>query len=174
MGNFSSIFSDELLSLHEEGIDDMMASDVGETCIIKYPPIWVDCPECEVDAIGNKPSSINIFGKRVPVSHGKKCVQCGDNGKIQQEVSEDMRALVYWSYNKKRWAKFASTNIQVPEGVVEILIQKTDLAKVLKANFIEVGSRLQPGKIFRYKLAGAPEPTGFRLKYAYCILDKAA
>lgn len=173
MGNFSSIFSDELLSLHEEGIDDMMASDVGETCIIKYPPIWIDCPECEVDAIGNKPSSINIFGKRVPVSHGKKCVHCGDSGKIQQEVSENIRALVYWSYNKKRWGYVPLTNIQVPEGTVEILIQITDIHKVLKANFIEVGSRLQPGKIYRYKLAGSPEPTGFRLKYAYCLLDKA-
>lgn len=177
MGDFLDIISDDLLSLHEMGVDDLIESDVGETCVIKYAPVWIDCPSCEVDAIGNKPSSINIYGRRIPLSPGNKCVHCGDTGKIQQEVTENIRALVYWSINKSSrsssWLKVNSTQIQVPNNYIEILTYRTNLHKILKSNFIEVSTREQPGKIYRYKLDGEPEPAGFRGKYIACLLSKA-
>ena len=174
VGNFSSIISSALLSLHEEAIDDIIASDIGEDITIYYPPRWIDCADCETDVIGNKPGTININGRPVPINAGNKCQFCGGTGKIQEETTEDIRGLIYWRLSSTtRWAKLFNIQIQIPDNFVELVADKNTLNKILSANFIEVATRHAPAKIYRYKLASEPEPLGFRGKYIICLLQKA-
>ncbi len=173
MGSFSSLITNSLLSLHEEGIDDIIASDIGEDVRILYPPKWVTCGSCVTDVIGNKPGTFNLNGRNIPIQAGNKCQFCGGDGKIQEETTDDIRGLIYWRITQSKWENVFKTQIEVPDGYVELVSKARDLNKVLSANFIEVATRHEPTKIHRYKLASEPKPLGFRGKYTLCLLRKA-
>lgn len=174
MGNFSDLFSDSIFTLHESAIDDSIESDMGEACSAIYPPKWEDCPSCSADSIGAKPSTININGRAIPINATQNCMFCGGQGKIQEEVTESFRGLVYWRIkDPTKWARLSNTQVQISDNYIELVTYKTNIYKIMSSNFIEVALRHQPGKIYRYKLDSEPEPLGFRGKYIICLLRRA-
>ena len=171
MGQFTEILSDEIFDLHEEGIDDMIESDMAEIVTIYYPPKIVDCPLCDSDGIGNKPSTFAIDGRPIPIPGMNGCGNCGGTGKIQEETYDTIRGLVYWDI--KPWKQFSNNKVELEDGFLQVTTYFSNLPQVLQGSYFIVSNRAQPSRIFKYNLSGEPIVSGFRGKYIILTLRRS-
>jgi len=128
----------EVWSLYNSFADDFINLNFGEDCMLVYPSLSSECPNCLPDNIGKKSSNIYKTGGPEPFDNGMICPHCNGEGFYHTEPTETIKLRIYWS--PKDWVK-TGTTLSIPDGSVQIIGFLSDLPKVMQASHIKLVSK---------------------------------
>lgn len=126
---------DSVWALYRETADDFINLNFGEDCVLVYPPLQTECPNCVVDLIGKKSASIYKSGGPEPFTNGMICPICNGEGFHNEEPTETIKLRVYWS--PKDWVK-TGTTLAIPDGSIQVIGFLYDLPKVMQSAYIKI------------------------------------
>lgn len=158
--DFSSLITDDLLGIFQDGIDQTITS-FGQPVKLIYPPTKTTCSVCSGDSIGKKPSSFVQSGGSVPnfVTGGGVCSACGGTGIKETSATETITLKIYW--NSKEFIKMG-VKIDLPDTAVQTVGYMIDLPKVKKAMEAIMVSDLDHYVEWKFRRIGDAVPYGFK------------
>lgn len=140
-------------------IDD---TDIGTLCRLIYPPIPSECPNCIVDPVTGRSSSIYKTSGPISFTNHTTCPWCGGEGRRLEPSTEDIRVRVY--FNPKDFQMVAG-DIQVADGVAQVIGYMSDLAKMSRAEKIILYVDQVDIKQWTCSQVREPVPWGFGNRY---------
>lgn len=143
-------------------MDSFIDGEPGKKCVLVFPPNLSECPNCFLDPNTRRSTDTYKPGGPEQFVDFTICPWCGGEGFRQTENTLSMRARVY--YNPKDWID-VGTNIQAPDGIIQIIGYMSDLPSFQKAVAIIINSELQGHEIWKYKKEGEAVPWGFTQRY---------
>lgn len=148
--------SEDIRQIAADAITDLI-DQLGKDCDLIYPPIYVSCPNCIFDSIGNKSSNYWRDGGPLPFPDGSMCPYCNGVGQHAQEVTKTIKVLV--NSVPKEFMKNLPLNLQVPDGMIMTKGKMEDLADVLQSRKMVVQTNLSNILKLTYELRGEPIDT---------------
>jgi len=129
-GTVTPLFTipDSVITTFQAGIDTLIR-ELGKTVKLIYDPTIIDCPNCEVDPIGNKAANRFRPGQQ-RFADGRRCPYCRGTGKTEEENSEEIIALI--KFNPRDYKKFG-ISIQDPSSLIRMKTFLTDVIKIQRA-----------------------------------------
>lgn len=144
-------FDTELNNMIRDAFDEML-TQFGDQCRLYYAPKFIDCPDCQVDNIGNKPSNRWITG--TPVGQPVQiCGFCNSTGKLAQQVTETITMEIDWS---PKVYEFFSKDIKIPDGLVLSKGRIIDLPKVKTCEYAILDTSIENYQINKFKIYSEP------------------
>lgn len=142
--------SDDIRASAEEGFNDLI-DQLGKVCRLYFPPIFVECTNCNFDPIGNKSSNVYKHGGPMPF-HAMDCPMCNGQGKKPSENYVDITMTA--NVTAKPFSMAA--NVRYPDGLVETRGYIASLPQVLRCDYMICATLIEPYRRYRYKLYGEP------------------
>jgi hypothetical protein len=151
MGEIADLIED-IRDEVQTDFDDLLES-FGKDCTLVYPGIFVECPNCIYDPIGQKSTNIWKHGGPAPFSSGA-CPVCGGTGGYREtEPIETIKVTVNWS---PQAYIFMPGNIRVPANSFLVRGYLTDAPKLKQANQIILQADLDGLVHYRCRLYAEP------------------
>lgn len=160
---------ESIIDEHEWVADEFIDGPFGKICLLEYPQIDSECPNCYFDLQTKRSTNIYKTGGPIPFENYTTCPHCGGAGRSSVAPTTDsIRFRVYWKpgnwLDMSRGSQDSTSNplISSPEADCRIIGYMTDLPKVERAAFILVQSGLQTTRRWRCVREGEARPHGFR------------
>jgi hypothetical protein len=139
-----------VFDIYKEVADWMIDNpNIGKTFTIYYPPIKVQCTQCN-EPVGINNKNTGKFGG--PNTY--TCEYCNGNNTIDQVTSDTIKLRIYWE--NKSWIKIGNLNFADADAM--IIGYLSDVNKLQNAN--EIVLTEQQSK-WSFRLASKPFPHGF-------------
>lgn len=149
--------------------DGLIDSDTGNSCLLVYPPIASECPNCIFDLASQRSSNIYKAGGPIPFTNGTICPYCGGEGRSLLPSNETIKVRAYFD---------ARSFVNVPPGFVgtagqaQIIGYFTDVPKFNRATFLLLFSNLSQTLRQKYERSGPAIAYGFRGRYFTMLLNR--
>jgi hypothetical protein len=149
-----------LIDEHEWVSDEFIDGPFGKDCLLEFPQIDSECPNCFFDPISKRSTNIYKTGGPISFTDHTTCPHCGGAGRsaIAPET-EAIRLRVYWSAGK--WGSM-SPLMGNPEADCRVIGYTEHLPKFERAAFMLIQSGLQTTRRWRCVREGEARPHGFR------------
>lgn len=158
--------TDDIKNIARDAIDDLI-DQLGKTCTLVYPPKWVDCANAATDPVGHKGANRWVNGGASQFNPLGVCSLCNGEGKIAQEVTDDVVMLLAWEPSK--FFVKSPAYVDVPKGQIQTKGYITDLPKIMKARQMIVQPSLESTIRWRFELAGEPIDPGNIIQGRYFV-----
>ena len=116
-----------------------------------------ECPNCEIDPLTKRSSSIYKTSGPVPFIKGQICPYCGGEGYLFNSNEEDINLMVVYDF--KYWVSFKS-DIKAADGMIQTISPMSTIAKIRGANKLIVNTSLSGITRNEYTRHSDPEPAG--------------
>lgn len=166
MGKIFTI-TEDIRTIAQNAIDDII-DQLGKDCLLLYPSVRTDCPNCIFDPTTQRSSGVFKTGGPRPFPRGMICPVCHGTGNLGNEATEPVRMLCQW--NPKQFTLEAG-NIQVPNSVVETKGYLSDLPKILASRKMLLQIPIEPFMRYHFELWGEPIDRGniIQNRYFYAL-----
>lgn len=115
------------------------------------------CPNCVVDPISGKSSGRYKIGGPANFPYGQLCPVCNGVGLLINTNEDTIDLLVIYDY--KKFLNFG-TNVNIPEGSIQVIAKFQDLKKLQKANTLIVDTDAGYIPNNEYEPLSQPQPIG--------------
>lgn len=160
-----------LQDLYNKHINSLLASDGLTTeCVLNYGISKKNfCPNCIFDVNLKKSSNKYKTGGPIPFVNGMICPHCNGIGYYGEIKSNQIYLAILWDY--KKWIS-PPLNISNPEGYIQTICHKSNLAKIRQAKDITVILNRQLSNPV-FELYEEPTPAGLGdNEYLFCMWKK--
>lgn len=124
-----------LILIYQEAGDALLEfGNVSRYHRVVYPPRRDSCNNCVVNSFAGVSSNVYRSGGPAPFTFGL-CPICGGNGYLETENTERVKINVY--DNPKHWIEIGF-KVDVPDGTIQIRAYLNDLAKLMRAQSLEL------------------------------------
>jgi len=159
----------ELYDKYNAMVSDMINLNFGVYCLLQYPPLLEDCPNCIFDSLSRKSSNRYQSGGPQPFSFGV-CPWCNGDGTISRTTANTtIKLRVY--YQRKDWIKL-DIPLDVPDGYVQVIGHMYDLDNFMRAQSVILNSDLRSQHEWKFVRAGQPVPHGLGEKRFFVAFMK--
>ncbi len=148
---------------------DSFIDSLGKNCLLVYPPLVSECPNCIFDIYTGRSSNIYKSGGPISFIAGELCPFCGGEGRSLLPQEETIKLRVYWT--PKDWVK-VSTLIKVPDADAQIIGYMKDLQKIENAQSLVLDSDLEGSRRWSMIRLGQAVPWGFQRRYFIQFLKR--
>jgi hypothetical protein len=168
---------ESLIDEHEWISDALIDGPLGCNCLLEYPPVDSECPNCLFDPSTGRSAGIYRIGGPAPFPNHTTCPWCGGEGRKLTPVTDTVRLRVYFGGMEVNAAMRQFQNltktIDTPDGLIFVIGYKDDLPKFERADAIFV-NKDQTIKDYRCSRLSEAIPWGFRRnRYFACMLQRA-
>lgn len=159
---FVNIISNELFTLYNQGVNELIRSQEFTPVKLVFPSKKVECINCIYDTNSKRSSNIYKTGGPVSFNNGTICPYCRGAGLIENEVSENITAIIIW--NKQTWLPTESKAMdwQTASGLVDLYTYIENLPKIQRANYIIINTVIAPYNIYKFKRVGDAQSIGLQ------------
>ncbi len=153
------VITPEFKALFNQSINAMLAESALSTkCIISYENTKkIMCPNCKIDPITKRSSSIPSDTAEVPFLYGQVCPVCMGDGFLFDKYQEEVNLLVV--YDSKYWLSYGG-DIHAAQGKIQTIAPMGLITKLRNANRLMVDSNLEGLTRNLYSRDSDPEPAG--------------
>lgn len=164
MGKLFTI-SPKIRKIAQDGIDDLI-DQLGKDCLLVYPSVQEDCPNCVFDPTTGRSSGVYKTGGPRPFPRGSICPVCRGKGTIDSDHTDVIRLLCTW--NPKQFVMLAG-NIERPYSVLQTKGYMTDVPKIIQARRLIVQLPIEPYVRATFELMSEPIDPGNIIQGRYFI-----
>lgn len=164
MGKLFTI-TNKIRQIASDGIDDLI-DQLGKDCLLIYPALKDDCPNCIYDSSTGRSSGRYKSGGPRPFPTGTICPVCRGSGTIESTITDTVKLLCQW--NPKQFTMLAG-NIERPNSVVQTKGYMTDLPKIVRARRMIIEIPVEPYIKATFELIGNPIDPGNIIQGRYFI-----
>lgn len=160
-----------LQKIYNQYISSILANDGLTTeCVLNYGVSKRNlCINCIFDVNLKKSANKYKTGGPVPFTNGMICPYCNGIGYYGEVKSDQIYLAVLWDY--KKWVS-PPTNISNPDGYIQTICHKSNLAKIRQAKDITVVLNKQLSNPV-FELYEEPTPAGLGdNEYLFCMWKK--
>lgn len=115
------------------------------------------CPNCIIDPISGKSSGRYKTGGDINFPYGQLCPVCNGVGFLRNKSEHTIDLLVIYEY--KKFINF-NTNLNIPDGTIQIIAKFSDLSKLQRANTLIVDTSVTYIPNNEYEPLSQPQPIG--------------
>lgn len=117
------------------------------------------CPNCQIDPINGKSSGRYKPGGPVNFPYGQLCPICNGVGFVFDTTGNEVAIDLLVIYDYRKFFSF-NTNVNIPEGTIQIIAKFQDLKKLQKANtlIVDTDGGYIPNN--EYEPVSQPQPIG--------------
>jgi hypothetical protein len=139
--------------------NDTMIEQLGKECLLAFEPTALPCPNCHYDPILKASTGIYNGTGSAPFTH-PPCPVCKGAGILKPTGDLFTENLFLIDWQPKPWLFVDTTQIKIPQGIVQTKGFITDMAEVLEAKYIIIDHLNTNFRDNRFVLWGEPIPQG--------------
>ena len=170
---------ESIIDEHEWVSDEFIDGPFGKDCLLEFPNVDSECPNCYFDPETKRSTNVYKTGGPISFQNHTTCPHCGGTGREIIDVpTETIRLRVYW--RPSTLMDLAGSDVpsnpllNSPEAVCRVIGYMTDLPKFERAHSILVQSDLEATRRWRCVRDGEARPHGFRgNRYFQQVLKRA-
>lgn len=168
---------DGIFDAFNQGVTDMLSSQMAPTCILVYPSQKLECPNCIVSPFGGSSGQYKSGGPISFVS-GQVCPYCQGAGIIETASTDTLKLLIDWNPKSmksplKRQNVGNDTPLYSAEDVIQVQGYITDLQKFRQSIQVRIQSDLANYDYWVFEKEGEPIPYGLsHNSFFSCMLKR--